>query len=461
MEFSDHRGLPMSCGQERSVERFERAVTLLQGYYADPLAVIDQALADDPELLMGHAFRAGLLVISTEKRAVPELERSVLAAEALMARGHGTARERAHVSAARAWLEGDFERSVALYKRIAIDEPRDVLALQLGHLGNFYLGRSAWLRDHVAAALPHYSASDGCYGYVLGMLAFGLEECNEFARAEAAAERALTHQPRDPWAIHALAHCAEMQGRAAEGIRLYEARERDWADDNLFAVHNWWHLALFHLDSSDVTVALSLYDRQIRKGRSEVMLELVDASAFLWRLELCGADVGERWQELADTYRRVEEEGYYAFNDLHALMAYAGAGRGADVARLVAGLERHGGMKGTNALLTREVGLPACQAFERFAAGDHRAAVAGLFELRPVAHRFGGSNAQRDVLEWTLLEAALRMGDVGLARSLSEARVARKPGSAGERQRLARAQPTSAPGPGRDLALKSRNEASA
>ena len=210
----------MSCGQAQSVESFERAVTLLQGYYADPLAMIDQALAEDPELLMGHAFRAGLFLISTEKRALPELARSVLAAEALIARGQGTARERAHVWAARAWLDGDFERAAARYNRIVVDYPRDVLALQLGHLGNFYLGRSVWLRDQVAAALRHYSASDACYGYVLGMLAFGLEECNEFARAEASAERALSHQPRDPWAIHALAHCAEMQGRAADGLAL-------------------------------------------------------------------------------------------------------------------------------------------------------------------------------------------------------------------------------------------------
>jgi hypothetical protein len=438
MENQDFRGLPLSCGHARSVERFERALTLLQGYYADPLAAIDEALADDPEFLMGHAFRAGLFVISTEKRAVPELARSVSAAEALIARGQGTARERAHVWAARAWLDGNFAQSAARYNRIAVDTPRDVLALQLGHLGNFFLGRSTWLRDHIAAALPHYSASDACYGYVLGMLAFGLEECNEFARAEDAAERALAHQPRDPWAIHALAHCAEVQGRAAEGIRLYERRERDWSEGNLFAVHNWWHVALFHLDSDDTTVPLSIYDERIRKDRSEVMLDLIDASSFLWRLELCGVDVGERWQELADTYRRVEEGGYYAFNDLHALMAYSRAGRTADVVRVLEGLEQTATAQGTNARLVREVGLPACQAFDSFAAGNYPAAVSGLFDLRPIAQHFGGSNAQRDILEWTLLEAAQRAGDAGLARALSEARVARKPGSARERRMLTR-----------------------
>ena len=55
----------MSCGEARSVESFERALTLLQGYYADPLATIDQVLGDDPDCLMAHAFRAGLFLIST------------------------------------------------------------------------------------------------------------------------------------------------------------------------------------------------------------------------------------------------------------------------------------------------------------------------------------------------------------------------------------------------------------
>jgi tetratricopeptide (TPR) repeat protein len=414
-------------------------LALLQGYYVDPLATIDEAIAEDPEFIMGHAFRAALILTTTERRYLPELARSVQAAEALIARGIGNARERAHVAATRAFLDGDFAQAAARYHRIAVDHPRDVLALQVGHLLNFFLGRSAWLRDHVAAALPDYSASDACYGYVLGMLAFGLEENNEFARAESAAERALNHQPRDPWAIHALAHCAEMQGRPADGIRLYESRERDWAEGNSFAVHNWWHLALFHLRSSEPSRVLSLYDEKIRKPGSEVMLELVDASSFLWRLGLCNVDVGERWQELADTFRRVDEAGHYAFNDLHAVMAYASAGRTEDVARVVEGLEQSASAKGTNALMAREVGLPASRAFASFAAGDHRAAVSELFDVRPIAHRFGGSNAQRDVLEWTLLEAAQRTGDAALARSLATARAARRSGGAREPGTLRRA----------------------
>lgn len=454
MQYRDHQGLRVECGDLRSVDRFERALGLLHSYSPDPLAAIDEALAEDPQFLMGHAFRAALFVVSSEKRAVPELERSVQAGEALIARGLGTARERAHIAAARAWLDGSFELAAARYNRILIDHPRDALALQVGHLCNFFLGRSTWLRDQVAGALPHYTPSDASYPYALGMLAFGLEECNEFARAEATAERALAQQPRDAWAIHALAHCAEMQGRSAEGIHLYRSRQPDWAENSTFAIHNWWHLALFYIDLGDVDAALGIYDERIRGGRSEVILDLVDASAFLWRLEVSGASVGERWQELAETYQRIGEEGYYAFNDFHALMAYAGARRALDVDRLLAGLARRARDGDTNAAMAREVALPASRAFASFAAGDHLAAVSDLFDLRPVSARFGGSNAQRDILEWTLLEAALRLEDTALARALVEARIARKPHGARDRRLLARLVGRTAP---RDARLQERD----
>ena len=76
------------------------------------------------------------------------------------------------------------------------------------------------------------------YGYVLGMHAFGLEEMNEFAEAENTGRAALAAQPRDPWAIHAVAHVMEMQGRLDDSVAWYNDRREDWAHDNMFAVHN-------------------------------------------------------------------------------------------------------------------------------------------------------------------------------------------------------------------------------
>jgi len=363
----------------------------------------------------------------------------VQAGEALIARGVGTQRERGHVAAARAWLEGDFAAAASRYHRLTVDHPRDVLAVQLDHLCNFNLGHSVWLRDHVSAVLPSYSADEPSYGYLHGMLAFGLEENEQLAEAEAAGQLALEHNRRDPWAIHALAHCAETRGRPDDGIALLTGRERDWAEGSFFAVHNHWHLALFHLDRGDDAAVLRIYDQAIRGSRSQVVLDLVDASALLWRLELEGVELGARWQELADAWQQVAEEGYYGFNDLHALLAFAGAGRGDAVERVLAGLGAAANGPGTNALMSRAVALPACRGAAAFARGDQRGALAALAGLPPIARLFGGSNAQRDILDWTLLEAALRAGDDALARALARSRLARKPQSGLARRHHARA----------------------
>src|ERR1700683_566853 len=128
------------------------------------------------------------------------------------------------------------------------------------------------------------------------MHAFGLEECGDYAYAEATGRHALSLEPLDCWAHHAVAHVMEMQGRAEDGIGWMVAREQTWAGaDNFFKIHNWWHRALYHLELQQTDVALALYDGPMRGTQSQVAVDLVDASALLWRLSLCGCDVGDRW----------------------------------------------------------------------------------------------------------------------------------------------------------------------
>ncbi|HXQ41336.1 MAG TPA: tetratricopeptide repeat protein [Candidatus Udaeobacter sp.] len=427
MTLQDRRGVPVSTPNRRALDRYEDAIELFHSYFNDPLAIIDEALAEDPDFVLGHCFRAGLMLSATDKAAEAALEHSVAAGEALWNRANE--RERGHILAGRAWAQGRFDRAVELYGAILADYPRDSLALQLAHLGDFYLGQSGQLRDRVARTLWAWDESVPGYGYVLGMHAFGLEEMGDYLRAEERGHQALALNRRDPWAIHAVAHVMEMQARLEDGIDWLTGRSQDWAHDNGFAFHNWWHLALYHFDLGDWDRVLAIYDRQIRPRPSEIALEMVDASALLWRLHLSGAPVGQRWQELADAWAGKAEDAYYAFNDAHAMMAFVGDGRDSAAAALLARLERRAREAGTNALLVAEVGLPLCRALHAFGHADYRAAVEILLPLRPIAHRFGGSHAQRDVLSLTLLEAAIRAGLGGTARGLASERMELKPRS--------------------------------
>jgi tetratricopeptide (TPR) repeat protein len=427
MSLQDRRGVPVSTGNRRALDRYEDAIELFHSYFNDPLAVIDAALAEDPDFVLGHCFKAGLMLSATDKGAEAALRQSVAAATGLWNRANE--RERGHIAAARAWAQGEFHRAVELYGAVLADYPRDSLALQLAHLGDFYLGQSGQLRDRVARTLWAWDPSVPGYGYVLGMHAFGLEEMGDYPRAEDRGRQALSLNPRDPWAIHAVAHVMEMQARLDEGIDWLTGRSRDWAQDNGFAFHNWWHLALYHFDLGDWDHVLAIYDRQIRPRPSEIALEMVDASALLWRLHLRAAPVGQRWRELADAWAGKAEDAYYAFNDAHAMMAFIGDGRDDAAAALIARLERRAAEPGTNATLVTEVGLPLCRALLAFARADYRTVVEILMPLRPIAHRFGGSHAQRDVLSLTLLEAAIRARLGGIASGLASERTDLKPRS--------------------------------
>lgn len=437
MAQTDERGNPVSTDDQASLAAYEKAQILFLGYYGDPLGVIDQALANNPVFVMGHVLRAGMMITASDQCVEPLLRESVEAAEGL----HDIAnpRERRHTAAARAWLNGEFSSALRRYADILIDYPHDTLALQVGHIGDFLLGRSAMLRDRVAGILPDWNSQMPHYGYVLGMHAFGLEETNLYAQAEAQGRRALELNPRDPWAVHAVAHVLEMQGRVEEGIAWLDGRREDWSADNMLAIHNWWHLALFHLDRDETAEVLALYDKRLRESSTGQVLDLVDASAMLWRLLLRGVDVGPRWRQLADVWRERGGTGYYAFNDVHALMAYLGAGDDAAAQQLIAAMEAAAEGSGTNAMMTRAVGLPVAHALVAFARQDYALSADLLRDLRLIAHRFGGSHAQRDVLALTLVEAALRDGARGLAKVLTAERMALKPASEGNRKLASRA----------------------
>ena len=426
MALSDARGVPTSATDPRSLEILETAMGQFQCYRGDAVETIDRALTDDPGFVMGHVFRTAMHTMLWEKSVLAEVEAGL--GRLKQVEGEATENERAHIAAFADWAAGDWEGMRARYDRILADEPRDALALQAGHLCDFFQGDRDNLRGRVARALPAWSRDDPGYGFVLGMAAFGLEECGDYGAAEESGRQAIALEPDDCWAQHALCHVMEMQGRQEEGIAFMEGRQGHWAqDDNTFAFHNWWHVSLFNLDNDRYDRVLEIYDTALRAEPSEVQLEMLDAAALLWRLHLRRVDTGDRFERLAATYEAVAEHGFYAFNDMHAMMAYAATGRDKAAHALERAAEAAAEGTGTNARMTREAGLPIVRGVRAFGAGRYGEAVELLMPVRYRAQAFGGSHAQRDIVHRTLIEAAIRDGQHGLAQALANERVALKP----------------------------------
>jgi tetratricopeptide (TPR) repeat protein len=435
----DPRGVPVSCSDRSALELYETALVQYQSYVGDPIATIEEALRHAPDFVLGHVFRATVLMTFTERRFAEQARVSVASAEALLP--HANPRERGLVAAARQLVDGEWDAACATFDRVLVDYPRDAFAIQSAHVMDFFRGDALNLRNRISRVLPHWSPSVPGYSYLLGMHAFGLEECNQYPEAEETARRALALQPKDGWAVHAGAHVMEMQGRIDEGIVWLESREADWAPDNGFAFHNYWHLALYYLDRQRYAHALALYDTRVHPAPPEFALQLLDAAALLWRLHLEGLDLGKRADVVADNWaRRLEtERGFYAFNDMHAMMAFTLARREPEVAQLITDLRwtvEHG--TGLNRMMTRDVGLPVCLGVQAFGQGRYADSIRHLETVRDVAARFGGSHAQRDALTLTLIEAAIRSGQSALARHYIAERTVHKPASAWGWRLLAR-----------------------
>ena len=421
----DIRGNPLSGANDAAAANYLEGLGRLNLFIGDPVVSAEASTAEAPGFVMGHVLRAWLFLLSTEAPAwVPARESWAAAKDLAM-----TTQEAGHVAAIGHLLDGRWHQAARVLEDVAIAHPRDMLALQVGHQLDFFTGQSRMLRDRIARALPFWSPDTPGRHALLGMHAFGLEEMGEYAAAEAAGRAAVDLEKRDAWAQHAVAHVLEMQGRTQDGIVWMRADPEAWSHESFFAVHNWWHLALYHLELGETEEVLRLFDGPIYGARSQVMIDMLDAAALLWRLHLRGIEVGDRWQAVADAFAPHATAGNYAFNDMHAMMAFVGAGRADLAAQLLA--TQHAAMVGAgdNASFTRDVGHAVTRAIQAFGDGRTAEAVRLIRPARASASRFGGSHAQRDVLDLTLIEAAFRAGEHALEAALAAERVAAKPAS--------------------------------
>ena len=409
-----------------ALAQYETALQQFQGYVGDPVATIDGALQAAPAFIAGHLLKALVLYTLAERKFACMASQALEAAKAQASRTND--RERGLIEATGLLVDGRWHAACAAIDRVLASHPRDALALQVGHLLDFYRGDALNLRNRISRVLPHWDESVPGYSYVLGMHAFGLEEMNQYPEAEATALHALSMQPKDGWAVHAAVHVMEMQGRVDEGIAFLSSRESDWAPGNGFAFHNFWHLALFQLDGARYEQAIELYDRHVHPERASYLLSLVDATALLWRLSLEGVNVDARFERVADDWEaRLEgEAGFYAFNDVHAAIAFAATEREAALANLMVRMKQAASREDANAAMTRDIGLPLASGIVAFAQGRYADSIALVEPMRDHAHRFGGSHAQRDLVTLTLIEAALRSGDAIRARHYTAERLVRQ-----------------------------------
>jgi len=434
----DVRGVPVSYANQEALDGMESALEIALAFRGDAIATIDSVLDAHPDFIMGWLFKAGWLTQAMETRIYDDMVSAVKEAEKRIDKAND--RERGHFEAVNAWIHGDFFGAVQKWEAVLTAYPRDLFALTLVHLSDVLLGDVVGQRDVVARVFNLWDEGVPGYEFVLGFYSFGLEENRDFAQAEELGRQALAIRPDNPYAVHAVSHVMEMRGRQTGGIRFMQDHVDRWGTSN-FANHLWWHTSLFHLDLEEDSKALGIFDDHLSSSdHSHDKYEELDAVALLWRLKLVGADVGDRWVHLAKKWEHAAQDTLYAFNDVHAMMAFVAADQKDAQNALLNANERYLEMASdANAAMSREIGIPFCLAIQDFQSEHYGDCVDRLVAVRYKTHRLGGSFAQRDIIGWTLLEAALRSKRFDLALGLANERAALKPTSVQNWRAVARA----------------------
>ena len=371
----------------------------VEGFIASEARAVNILAATEDRSPLVQAYAAAVHMFAESREAAGNARPFIEAALARQA--DATPREQRFIAAVAAWVEGDLDRAIVLHEEQAREHPRDLASVKLGQYHLFNRGEHARMLKIAQAAQP--AASD--VAYLHGMLAFGWEQCHALEQAEAAARHAIALCRKEPWAHHALAHVMLTQARHQEGHAFMADVSGTWTGLNSFMyTHNWWHQALFALALGRTAEVLAIYDGHVWAVAKDYTQDQINAVSLLARVELAGAGVGGRWQELGEYLARRTGDQVLPFLDLQYLLGLARAGR-PEADTLMRNIEQNSRQA---APVWREVALPASRGLLAWARGDKAAAASELGRALPRLEEVGGSHAQRDLFVQIHRDAASR-----------------------------------------------------
>ena len=419
----DRYGLALTTNSVKAAERYSDGVDLLleQGY--GPEERFQQAIEADEGFALAHS---GLALMQMFRSAAEDAKASAARGREL-AKG-ATRRERQHADAIALFIGGQGPKSLGLILEHLDEFPRDALLLRVSNR-LYMLGCSGAgvknFPDELYGMLTRLEPSYGDDWAFLGQYAFAHHEIGRLDDALSLAERSLAARPTSAHASHSVAHVYFERGDHTDGGDFLGNWLRGYDNRAPFHVHLSWHQALFELAQGRYSDAVGLYEDAIRPSVvKKSAASLADSASLMWRLRMYGgcnppyplSEIGEQASVAADTPGP-------AFRDAHAALAFAAGG---DEERLSRIKRRLRGLAANGDALAAEVTLPLVKGIASFAADEYEDAARRIEPVFPQLARIGGSHAQREVFEDTLLEAYLRAGQYDKAEDMLRERLGRR-----------------------------------
>lgn len=426
-EYADPHGLKFTASSADSAATFAKLTSSYMGFRRETGAILKDLQTVDPEMPMAICAKGYFAKLIGSSNHTARAQRISGELNEHLARIGANDRERRHAAALEAWTSGQLEKTSRIWEDLLLEYPNDGMALRMGHFVHFYSGDALAMRDSLARVLPQWSEDHPDYGFLLGMYGFSLEEARDYTKAEKFARAAVERNPRDAWSVHAVAHVLEMTERHEEGIEWVAGLEQDWSTVNNFRFHLYWHKCLYHLERGEYDTVMRIYDEQIVSDiESDFYLDICNCSSLLWRMEMFGIEVGDRWHKLAEVARNHLDDNDLIFVSLHYLMALIASGDRQAAEQMVQGIRQWSTLDETQARIVADVGLALADGLSFARDGQFAQAVKSIDTVRYAMNRIGGSTAQRDLFTMIMLDAAKSSDDALKARALFQERLGEK-----------------------------------
>lgn len=419
---TDRYGYELTTTSE-AADRYVEAVDLTLAADAGAPEAFEAAIEADEGFALGYAGLARM----RQLRGEPVAARKLIDHASELATGLGK-RERGHVAAMASVIKDDMNTSLASVREHLAEFPRDAFVLSpassvLGLIG--FSGR----QDRNEEQLEFLDTLADDYGddwWFLGTYAFAHNEAGRSEEARPLVERSLELKPRSGNGAHTMAHVQFETGEADAGAAFL----RDWLPGYHSKAqlhrHTQWHFALFLMQTGDLAGALDVYERHIRPGVDDLapLGTLMDSASFLWRVQMAEPERELPWEPVAELSTSAFPKPGNQFADAHKALAYAGCGDDAALEGLIEALWAH---ERSGKARAGEMVSAVAESLEAFAHEDYARAAEILAPVADQVVRLGGSHAQREVFEDTLIEAFLRAGEGEQATAVLQERLSRRP----------------------------------
>ena len=416
-------GLTLTTNSPAAADLYQEGLDLVLSQNYGPDAKLQAAIDADEGFAMAHVVQAYVLHLQTNVPAARA------AAEKAVELSAGCSQEEQQIARiVHSFTHGKGTEAIGLIHEHLDEFPTDTLAMRVAQrlymLGCFGAGVPDF-PNHLMAMMRKVASANGDDWAFLGQYAFAHHETNQPEKAMDLATRSLEGNPQNAVASHSVTHSYFEQGDAANGGRWLGDWLDGWDRRASYNTHLSWHLALFELAQGRYNQALELYETHIRPGvQARNLANLQDAASLMWRLQIySGEEPGKPWDEVRDMALPAAETPGPAFRDCHAALAFAGAGDAESTQKFVDRVKAQGD-KGDD--LSREMVLPIALGAAAFAAGDYDEAADLMGPTYPMLARIGGSHAQREVFEDTLLETYIRAGRYDEAKAMLDERLSRR-----------------------------------